>query len=257
MNHAGAIRDEHYYIASGAKNKMYVLRYHLHEQWFNNDRSGERNQDYHIRNLSIDWDKALAKAKDYVDSVNANRDNPIDLYGEPVVLDKITQRDKEVIEAEKLAKAEKQAKFDAWFEQRKKWEAEKNNNFVYACWANHMAKECKRFDALQAEPLDTENRITMRGTVKSILEYPDNYSYYNDYIYKAIIELEGGQTVFGSLLSYEAKKVWNGRDGEEVVKWKQRVDIGDNVMFDAKLEKPKDFDGTFYYYKRPTKVKIL
>lgn len=33
--------------------------------------------------------------------------------------------------------------------------------------------------------------------------------------------------------------------------------VGDNVVFDAKLEKPKDFDGTFYYYKRPTKVKIL
>jgi len=257
MNHAGSTKDEHYYIASGAGNKMYVLRYHLHEQWFNNDRSGERNQDYHIKNLSIDWDKALVKAKDYVGRVNANRDNPIDLYGEPVVLDKITQRDKEVIEAEKDAKAEQQAKFDAWFEQKKKWEAEKNNNFVYACWANHMAKECKRFDALNAEPLDTEKRVTLRGTVKAIKEYPDNYSYYNDYIYKAIIELDSGQTVFGSLLSYEAKKVWNGRDGEEVVKWKQRVDIGDNVVFDAKLEKPKDFDGTFYYYKRPTKVKIL
>lgn len=257
MNHAGSTKDEHYYIASGAENKMYVLRYHCDEQWFVGDKIGQSNKDWHISNLSIDWDKALAKAKDYVDHVNANRENPINLYGEPVVLDKITQRDKEVIEAEKLARAEQQAKFDAWFEQKKKWEAEKNNNFVYACWANHMAKECKRFDALQTVPLDTEKRVTLRGTVKAIKEYPDNYSYYNDYIYKAIIELDGGQTVFGSVPSYEVTKVYD-HGGEQVTrKWQQGVDIGDNVVFDAKLEKPKDFDGTFYYYKRPTKVKIL
>jgi len=98
-----------------------------------------------------------------------------------------------------------------------------------------MAKECKKFDALQTAPLDTEKRVTLRGTVKAIKEYPDNYSYDNDYIYKAIIELDGGQTVFGTSFA----------------------EVGDNVVFDAKLEKPKDFDGTFYYYKRPTKVKIL
>ena len=33
--------------------------------------------------------------------------------------------------------------------------------------------------------------------------------------------------------------------------------MGDFVQFDAKIEKPKDFDGIFYFFKRPTKPKLL
>lgn len=261
MNNFGSTKREYFYIASGELNKMYVLRYFCHEEWFAYDNSGENQTDHHVRNLSIDWKKAVAKANEYVKRANANRAKKIRLLGEPVVLDKIVRRDKEVIAAEKeverLAQEERANNIRLQNEYWDAIRAERNNNFIMTCWANHMARECKRFDALQTEPLDTENRITMKGTVKAIKQYPDNYSYYNDYIYKAIIELDGGQTVFGSVPSYEVTKSYD-YDGEQITKkWKQGVDIGDNVMFDAKLEKPDNFDGTFYYYKRPTKVKLL
>ena len=35
------------------------------------------------------------------------------------------------------------------------------------------------------------------------------------------------------------------------------VEVGSVLKFNAKIEKPKDFDGTMYFYKRPTKGKFL
>ena len=37
----------------------------------------------------------------------------------------------------------------------------------------------------------------------------------------------------------------------------ETINIGDVVQFDAKVEKPKDFDNTFYFFKRPTKARLL
>jgi len=60
-------------------------------------------------------------------------------------------------------------------------------------------------------------------------------------VLKGIFLLETGQKVFGSVPSMKD----------------QPVNIGDVIQFDAKIEKPKDFDGTFYFFKRPTKAKFI
>ena len=68
-------------------------------------------------------------------------------------------------------------------------------------------------------------------------------------VFKALIELDSGHRVFGAVPSYKVKY------GDDMIK--RTCKEGDRVTFDAKLEKPKDFDGVFYYYKRPTKVSPL
>lgn len=233
MNNFGSTKREYFYIASGELNKMYVLRYFCHEEWFAYDNSGENQTDHHVRNLSIDWKKAVAKANEYVKSVNANRAKKIKLLGEPVVLDKIVRKDKEAIAQEK---AEKLAKKEFWA----RVNAERNNNFVYACWGTYMANSCKKFAVKQQGGLDTDQRVTLVGTIKSVKQYLNTFSYHESYVYKSLIELDSGHKVFGSLPNFDTA-----------------LDVGDRIQFDAKLEEPKDSDETFYYYKRPTKVKLL
>lgn len=245
---SGAITKANYYLTHGEGKKMYVLRYYENQKWWGGDKSGEYTRDYLIQNLSINYDKAVAKAKALVAGYNKHRGQSIDLYiNDPVDLNKITQRDKDVIAAEKARKEEWEALKALWAEQAEERQAQKNNNFVYACWANYMARSCKRFDTLQNKPLDTENRVTVKGKIKATKEYPNNFSYYGGTIIKAIIELDTGHTIFGSVPRFK----------EAGERYACRTEVGDVVEFDAKLEKPNDFDGTFYYYKRPTKVKLI
>jgi hypothetical protein len=61
------------------------------------------------------------------------------------------------------------------------------------------------------------------------------------YVQKGIFLLETGQKVYGSIP--------NMKD--------QVINKGDVLQFDAKIEKPKDFDGTFYFFKRPTKAMFV
>lgn len=251
---SGAITKANYYLTHGAGKKMYVLRYYENQKWWGGDKSGEYTRDYLIQNLSINYDKAVAKAKALVAGYNKNNGQSIDLYiNDPVDLNKITQRDKDVIAAEKARKAEWEALKAKWAEEAEEREAQRNNNFVYACWANYMARSCKIFDTirdggcLQNGQLDTENRVTVKGKIKATKEYPNKFDYYGGTIYKAIIELDTGHTIFGSVPRFK----------EAGERYACRTEVGDVVEFDAKLEKPNDFDGTFYYYKRPTKVKLI
>lgn len=60
--------DDHYYISTGAKENYYTLRHRFFEQTFFKDETGVHEgggaeRDYHLRNLSIDRDQALAEAK--------------------------------------------------------------------------------------------------------------------------------------------------------------------------------------------------
>ena len=104
-----------------------------------------------------------------------------------------------------------------------------------------MAQSCRKFDDLQkmanVAELDTENRVTITG------ELVHEKEYYSDWgcVLKGIFLLETGQKVFGSVPSMKD----------------QPVNIGDVIQFDAKIEKPKDFDGTFYFFKRPTKARFI
>ena len=108
-------------------------------------------------------------------------------------------------------------------------------------WGYFMAQSCRKFDDLQklanVAELDTENRVTITGELIYEKEY------YSDWgcVLKGIFLLETGQKVFGSVPSIKD----------------QPVNIGDVIQFDAKIEKPNDFDGTFYFFKRPTKAKFI
>jgi len=53
--------NSRYYISTGAKSNFYTLRYSYEEAW---GTEGETiTRDYHVRNLSIDKDEAIAKAR--------------------------------------------------------------------------------------------------------------------------------------------------------------------------------------------------
>ena len=55
--------NSHYYISTGAKSNYYALRYTYDETWGN---AGETiTRDYHVKNLSIDKDEAIAKAREF------------------------------------------------------------------------------------------------------------------------------------------------------------------------------------------------
>ena len=109
-NHSGANTKSSYYLTTGEGNKMYVLRYYWEQTWWIGDRSGQNHRDYHVQNLSIDYDKAVAKAKEIVARRNKNSDAEETLtINDKKSLNKIVQRDKEVIAVEKAKKAEWEA----------------------------------------------------------------------------------------------------------------------------------------------------
>jgi len=187
---------------------------------------------YHIQNLSIDPTQAQQKARAYADK----RDMP--LMDTSWVFD-VNTFDIERKSKEELArlKAEKEKRIA----RAKEISAKIQMNYHTLMWGYFMAQSCRKFDDLQKvaniAELDTENRVTITG------ELVHEKEYYSDWgcVLKGIFLLETGQKVFGSVPSMKD----------------QPVNIGDVIQFDAKIEKPKDFDGTFYFFKRPTKSKFI
>lgn len=213
-------------IALGEGSKMFTLRafYKYADGWGNIHESS-----YHIQNLSIDPAKAQEKARAYADK----RDMP--LMDTSWVFD-VNTFDIERKSKEELArlKAEKEKRIA----RAKEISAKIQMNYHTLMWGYFMAQSCRKFDDLQklanVAELDTENRVTITG------ELVHEKEYYSDWgcVLKGIFLLETGQKVFGSVPSMKD----------------QPVNIGDVIQFDAKIEKPKDFDGTFYFFKRPTKA---
>ena len=223
------MRNEKLTIALGEGSKMFTLRafYKYADGWGNIHESS-----YHIQNLSIDPTQAQEKARAYADK----RDMP--LMDTSWVFD-VNTFDIERKSKEELArlKAEKEKRIA----RAKEISAKIQMNYHTLMWGYFMAQSCKKFDDLQkvanVAELDTENRVTITG------ELIHEKEYYSDWgcVLKGIFLLETGQKVFGSVPSMKD----------------QPVNIGDVIQFDAKIEKPKDFDGTFYFFKRPTKAKFI
>jgi len=216
-------------IALGEGSKMFTLRafYKYADGWGNIHESS-----YHIQNLSIDPTQAQEKARAYADK----RDMP--LMDTSWVFD-VNTFDIERKSKEELArlKAEKEKRIA----RAKEISAKIQMNYHTLMWGYFMAQSCRKFDDLQklanVAELDTENRVTITGELIYEKEY------YSDWgcVLKGIFLLETGQKVFGSVPSIKD----------------QPVNIGDVIQFDAKIEKPNDFDGTFYFFKRPTKAKFI
>lgn len=223
------MRNEKLTIALGEGSKMFTLRatYKYVDGWGNMYESS-----YHIQNLSIDPTQAQQKARAYADK----RDMP--LMDTSWVFD-VNTFDIERKSKEELArlKAEKEKRIA----RAKEISAKIQMNYHTLMWGYFMAQSCRKFDDLQklanVAELDTENRVTITG------ELVHEKEYYSDWgcVLKGIFLLETGQKVFGSVPSMKD----------------QPVNIGDVIQFDAKIEKPKDFDGTFYFFKRPTKTKFI
>ena len=223
------MRNEKLTIALGEGSKMFTLRatYKYVDGWGNMYESS-----YHIQNLSIDPAQAQEKARAYAEK----RDMP--LMDTSWVFD-VNTFDIERKSKEELArlKAEKEKRIA----RAKEISAKIQMNYHTLMWGYFMAQSCRKFDDLQklanVAELDTENRVTITG------ELVHEKEYYSDWgcVLKGIFLLETGQKVFGSVPSMKD----------------QPVNIGDVIQFDAKIEKPKDFDGTFYFFKRPTKSKFI
>lgn len=223
------MRNEKLTIALGEGSKMFTLRatYKYVDGWGNMYESS-----YHIQNLSIDPAQAQEKARAYAEK----RDMP--LMDTSWVFD-VNTFDIERKSKEELArlKAEKEKRIA----RAKEISAKIQMNYHTLMWGYFMAQSCRKFDDLQklanVAELDTENRVTITG------ELVHEKEYYSDWgcVLKGIFLLETGQKVFGSVPSMKD----------------QPVNIGDVIQFDAKIEKPKDFDGTFYFFKRPTKAKFI
>jgi hypothetical protein len=223
------MRNEKLTIALGEGSKMFTLRatYKYVDGWGNMYESS-----YHIQNLSIDPAQAQEKARAYAEKRN------MPLMDTSWVFD-VNTFDIERKSKEELArlKAEKEKRIA----RAKEISAKIQMNYHTLMWGYFMAQSCKKFDDLQkvanVAELDTENRVTITG------ELIHEKEYYSDWgcVLKGIFLLETGQKVFGSVPSMKD----------------QPVNIGDVIQFDAKIEKPKDFDGTFYFFKRPTKAKFI
>ena len=223
------MRNEKLTIALGEGSKMFTLRatYKYVDGWGNMYESS-----YHIQNLSIDPAQAQEKARAYAEKRN------MPLMDTSWVFD-VNTFDIERKSKEELArlKAEKEKRIA----RAKEISAKIQMNYHTLMWGYFMAQSCRKFDDLQkmanVAELDTENRITITG------ELVHEKLYYSEWghVLKGIFLLETGQKVFGS--------VPNIKD--------QSANIGDVLQFDAKIEKPRDFDGTFYFFKRPTKAKFI
>ncbi len=223
------MRNEKLTMALGEGSKMFTLRatYKYVDGWGNMYESS-----YHIQNLSIDPAQAQEKARAYAEKRN------MPLMDTSWVFD-VNTFDIERKSKEELArlKAEKEKRIA----KAKEISAKIQMNYHTLMWGYFMAQSCRKFDDLQkvanVAELDTENRVTITG------ELVHEKEYYSDWgcVLKGIFLLETGQKVFGSVPSMKD----------------QPVNIGDVIQFDAKIEKPKDFDGTFYFFKRPTKAKFI
>jgi hypothetical protein len=73
------MNNNHYYIASGAGDIYYTLRYAFYETTYR----GVEERDYHIKNLSLDREEAVAKAKAYAEKTQT-----------PIIIDEFTTTQK-------------------------------------------------------------------------------------------------------------------------------------------------------------------
>ena len=228
-----------YAIGKGKEEKFFTLWLHTSVP---NRSGGSEPKSYFIQILSTDHNKALEKARAISkrDSIPLNKSyyeelNPLD-YKSQERLDELAR----------LRKKEE--------DRRLQWHLNNMSNWGVTLWGYAMANFVNSFDSRDKPELDTEKRTTVKGKIINIDWYPNNYSPNpKDGSWKCIIELQDGKKVFGSLpkcKDYNLSKEYN-----KTIK----VDPlpGQTIEFNAKFEKPDNFNNTFYFYKRPTKGRLV
>jgi len=221
-----------FYISSGFGNGMFTLREHslIHTNY------GIKEDDRYIKNLARDYDKAVIKARQFIDSI-----------GEYAVLDEGKAWD-----LEKWGEAEKPNRWEAPVLSPKeiaKIEADKKakDKAKAEAQAERLEDERLKQEAYdKAEPVPvTDKRIKFTGVIEK------TYYTYNQWggSTKMFFVDDRGFKLNGTAI----KETFFDDEGDEVT---QYVDNGVKVSFIAKVV-PSDDDPKFGFIKRPNNVEVM
>ncbi len=221
-----------FYISSGFGNGMFTLREHslIHTNY------GIKEDDRYIKNLARDYDKAVIKARQFIDSI-----------GEYAVLDEGKAWD-----LEKWGEAEKPNRWEAPVLSPKeiaKIEADKKakDKAKAEAQAERLEDERLKQEAYdKAEPVPvTDKRIKFTGVIEK------TYYTYNQWggSTKMFFVDDRGFKLNGTAI----KETFLDDEGDEVT---QYVDNGVKVSFIAKVV-PSDDDSKFGFIKRPNNVEVM
>ena len=221
-----------FYISSGFGNGMFTLREHslIHTNY------GIKEDDRYIKNLARDYDKAVIKARQFIDSM-----------GEYAVLDEGKAWD-----LEKWGEAEKPNRWEAPVLSPKeiaKIEADKKakDKAKAEAQAERLEDERLKQEAYdKAEPVPvTDKRIKFTGVIEK------TYYTYNQWggSTKMFFVDDRGFKLNGTAI----KETFLDDEGDEVT---QYVDNGVKVSFIAKVV-PSDDDPKFGFIKRPNNVEVM
>jgi len=222
-----------YYISSGFGNGMYTLRVHS----LIPTNYGINEEDRYVKNLSRDYDKAVAKAKEFVgdkDKLEISKAWVLEKWGEA---EKNYRYVAPELTPEEIAKREAEA------EAKAKEEAEREAERLEVLRLRQEA-----YDKAEAVPV-TNERIKFTGVIES--------TYYKD------SQWGGSTRMFfvddrGFKLNGSVGKVFEEKyDFDEDGDYRTRtLNEGTRVSFVAKVQ-PSDDDPKFGFFKRPNQVEVL
>ena len=227
----------YYYISSGFGNGMFTLR----EHYVILTNYGIKEEDRYVKNLARDYDKAVAKAKDFVsdkDKLEISKPWDLEKWGEA---EKPYRYIPPVLSDEEIAKRKAEAKVKA------KEEAKREAEYQEVL---RLRKEA--YD--KAEPIPvTDNRIKFTGVVEGTYHKDNQWGgqwrmfFLDDRGFK----LNGTRISVPYIVNGKQETINEGTEDE--FKRTKFVQEGDRVSFVAKV-KPSDDDSKFGFYKRPNKV---
>ena len=222
-----------YYISSGFGNGMYTLRVHS----LIPTNYGINEEDRYVKNLSRDYDKAVAKAKEFVgdkDKLEISKAWVLEKWGEA---EKNYRYVAPELTPEEIAKREAEA------EAKAKEEAEREAERLEVLRLRQEA-----YDKAEAVPV-TNERIKFTGVIEK--------TYFKD------SQWGGSTRMFfvddrGFKLNGSVGKVFEEKyDFDEDGDYRTRtLNEGTRVSFVAKVQ-PSDDDPKFGFFKRPNQVEVL
>jgi len=230
-----------YYISSGFGNGMFTLREH---SVFKTN-YGLKEEDRYIKTLARDYDKAVAKAKEYVgENGKLEISKPFELakWGEA---EKNYRYIPPVLSDEEIAKREAEAKVKA--EEKAKREAE---------YAEVLRLRQEEYD--RAEPIPvTNDRIRFKGTVEGTYSKETQWGIQHKMflIDDRGFKINGTNVKVPYIDSVTGKPEIINEGTEDEFERKTFVKKGDRVSFIAKVQ-PSD-DPKFGFFKRPTNIKEI
>jgi len=231
-----------YYISSGFGNGMYTLRVHS----LIPTNYGINEEDRYVKTLSRDYDKAVAKAKEFVgdkDKLEISKAWDLEKWGEA---EKNYRYVAPELTPEEIAKREAEA------EAKAKEEAEREAERLEVLRLRQEA-----YDKAEAVPV-TDERIKFTGVIEG--------TYYKDsqwgsqrkmfFIDDRGFKLNGTNIQVPYISSVTGKQEVINEGTEDEFKRTKFCQEGDRVSFVAKVQ-PSDDDPKFGFFKRPNQMEVL